>query len=186
VKIPLIASHQAGHVAARFLTAKLMGHNPAAAVDFVDMHRRDSAIYGPLFSKAIEAAWAVFVVRFGVDPARAARVVNDDTWIVIQVARNAGANIDHWAIAKVTQAIAGPAAEARVRRLSFWQVIDQPTCASDVDEAVRVADLAGWSEQRLGDCIVSSVEWLYEAWSYRPAWKALAWMTPLASGRVSP
>ena len=117
MKIPLIASHQAGHVAARFLTAKLMGHNPADAVDFVD---RGSITSGPMFSKAIEAAWAAFVVRFGLDPARAARVVNDDTRIVLQVARNAGANIDRGLSQAIRIASSGLASPHRTILPTAW------------------------------------------------------------------
>src|SRR3954452_24998078 len=80
--ISLAAIHEAGHVAGRFLTAELMGHDPAIAVDFVEMHRRDDAsktpgmgdpcqipestTCGPMFSRAIEALSAVVAARHGI------------------------------------------------------------------------------------------------------------------------
>jgi hypothetical protein len=84
--ISIVAVHEAGHVAGRFMTAELMGLDPDDAVSFVEMHHPDTArvyrgldgnlyipqatTYGPMYSRAIEAASEIVMRGMASTPAK--------------------------------------------------------------------------------------------------------------------
>jgi hypothetical protein len=126
----ITAVHEAGHAVAYFMTAKLMGREPADALWHVDMYHPDTALKflsldgrrnhfiamtcGSRFSKEIEAARIAVAAQ-----CPEGTLTEECDADVIAAARAAGADIADWARASVLIRMAGPVAEAKETGLSF-------------------------------------------------------------------
>src|ERR1041384_7188737 len=94
--ISMTAVHEAGHIVARFITAKTMGVDPHEAVWSVEMYEPDTALklarldgrlrnpttWGPMYSAAIEAVSNELDTKYGLDieadPDRAMAVISSE------------------------------------------------------------------------------------------------------------
>jgi hypothetical protein len=123
LKIPIVAIHEAGHAVARFLTAEMMGYEPAEAVWKIVMdsgpvrkaagsdgqthlYQIQATTYGYTWSKEIEDASREVNARYGIE--RIQTRYHEYRADVIAAARAAGADIGQWARAVIFITIAGP------------------------------------------------------------------------------
>ena len=188
--IPIIAVHEAGHVVGRYLTAGTMGVAPAKSVCYVQMHPSERALtaggmlshdaartVGPTFSAEIDAVSKNLDTPQRLDAVADDRAVivdpQHDAAAVIGAALAAGVTVRSWAVSKIVQYVAGPAAEARFRWLSFDKLTGEPGCRSDLTDAARIATLAGLSDQQLTNAINNSARWLNDYWDDPCHWEAL-------------
>lgn len=145
--------HESGHAVGRYITNSQMGceigdsvhciemHDPKTAAPFMGSDGRQyikrATTLGPMFSTEIEAASKPVDERYGLKEGKP--IPQAYYTDVIAVARAAGANIDEWAMAKVLQAIAGPAAEGKATGRTFDAMLSDAACAHDFQDAIRSA-----------------------------------------------
>jgi hypothetical protein len=116
----ITAIHEAGHAVACFMTAKLMGREPADAVTCVEMYHPDTApkffglygkrhlviatVFGPRLSKEIAATKKAGGAQYCFE----GMLTEECNADVIAAARAAGADTTGWARASVLIRMAGP------------------------------------------------------------------------------
>jgi hypothetical protein len=179
IKCEIVAIHEAGHAVARFMTAPLMGYEPSDALVRVEMFRpyavnfigtdgrpryEGGKTYGPWFSKEIEAA-AVGITYNSLEMSL------DDMRPVIAAARAAGADVNGWTYAKVLQAIAGPAAEAKATGRPFYGVLAE--CEGDNVHASLPCCAVGMSQGEAATLVAEALAHLKAEFAKPAVWNGL-------------
>lgn len=191
-KRSVIAVHEAGHIVGRFLTADLMGYDPAGCVAYVDMHDpysqppyegSDGQIYsegavtfGPQFSKEINDA----IAASGRD------ALTLSTAASIYIARTNGADVNKWAKAKLMIALAGPIAEGIDRNISFAEVLRLTECQNDFADAKATCLSLGWSDEESAAAMTAAANVVYDNFEKSDVWARLLKLAAIlpAEGRV--
>jgi hypothetical protein len=104
--------------------------------------------------------------------ARGAAVPREFMAKAVETARADGVDIDQWVIAKVIHAVSGSVAEAKATGRASMDVLSQPECVADLNDAVRAKELAGWDDS-FQNVICNAVEDVEKALSDPRTWNAL-------------
>jgi hypothetical protein len=134
--IPHIAIHEAGHAVVQFLIAPRLGFEPPDAVDYVDLEEEVGPPVTEPDGGVSRRCVAATVCEFWSAEIKAAARAAGIRGSTIDAARAAGADIPRWAGAKILQIVAGAAAEARARGVSFYEVWVEDGCSDDLEKAV--------------------------------------------------
>jgi hypothetical protein len=154
----IVAVHEAGHVVARVLTARVMGYEPPEAIRYVRVEtaprhigssldgtmslKAQAITFGPMLSKPIQNALSQHLKGRG-------EIMPSDLVPLIRNAREAGVDVGAWLQSRIIIAALGPAAEAKFRGSAFDEVWNSYESEADFKSAVQDGVLAGLPNEEI-------------------------------------
>jgi hypothetical protein len=142
------AVHEAGHAVARVLTADDMGIKPEEAIEVGDEHVETpdgkeligaAICVGPLFSTEIEKHYR---------PTSREKEFDDHCAHVMAKAREAGADVFKWLLARALIDVFGPAAHAKLLGVPIREVWEQDAGLADRVHLLSSGRLAGIDDEK--------------------------------------
>ncbi len=170
--IPIVNIHEAGHAVTRFMTARLTGHEPEEAVQYIDIYDPPKILYEGNRPRAVSEGYTL-------GPALSKEMEDKTKHLpmeahMLEVGRaalEAGVNVNDWAVAKIIQSVGGAVAEAMALGVPLHKSKNEHK--GDFADAGNFGKVAGWSDDKIVQVANNSVEAVEAHFSKPPVWNAL-------------
>jgi hypothetical protein len=163
----LTAVHEAGHAAARILTAPELGYSGAEAVDKIEIAAHaavaSATTYGPFCSYEMNPFFRL-EKDVPVGPAQIKECIS--------ACRRAGIDIDRWLRLKCLILMSGAVAEAQSTGQELRKVVNQFECGSDLLQSKQLCGLAGLTEEEAWDVCEIALDDAQLLFSDSSTWQA--------------